>query len=387
MSSDAWQKLKGTYRAAGLAMACGQPAIPKTSRLGLQFFAHTSGAECPLHTTGPETPEHLEVKAAVARAARSLGWEAAMEFPAADRSWIADVMVTHGERRIAVEVQWSRQPAEEFARRQKRYTAAGISCFWLVAEVNAGAAAQAAVPFFVLEGEHGGLRLRLPSIVTSREVPVEDGVREILHHGFRRTAELIAREATVITSRTKCWRAHCGANVTLWRISKLSLRSRCGRVIAIRWENWTPWAKERHEQFFIPVVQRFLDDNGFPGPAGIRVVHSRTTNSEYAALTCPACGTFFGDGLTNWDTHEKEMTVPITGTEKYPLASSTMAVFPDSVAGTIHVCRDVGFGKCQGRSPKAHPKMSVFPPAREPFEAFEDISRSATSHSAPAAQP
>ena len=105
MTSVEWAELKASYRASGLVMSCGQAGIPKTSSLGTQFFAHAPGSDCQAHEGGPESPEHLATKAAVARAAREIGWEAVIEFPAADRSWIADVLVTNGERTIAIEAQ------------------------------------------------------------------------------------------------------------------------------------------------------------------------------------------------------------------------------------------------------------------------------------------
>lgn len=88
MLASGWAELKRNYRASVLVMASGQAGIPKTSRLGTQFFAHKGGVDCQLHEGGPESPEHLATKAAVAQAAREIGWEAVIEFPAADRSWI-----------------------------------------------------------------------------------------------------------------------------------------------------------------------------------------------------------------------------------------------------------------------------------------------------------
>ena len=73
MTSVEWAELKASYRASGLVMSCGQAGIPKTSSLGTQFFAHAPGSDCQAHEGGPESPEHLATKAAVARAAREIG--------------------------------------------------------------------------------------------------------------------------------------------------------------------------------------------------------------------------------------------------------------------------------------------------------------------------
>ncbi|WP_146168402.1 hypothetical protein [Rathayibacter caricis] len=105
-------------------------AVAKTSPLGTQYFAHHRNVENDNHKG--ESADHLRVKAAVMVAARGLGWTAAAEVPAPDRSWIADVLAERDGRRVAFEVQLAGQTAEEYEYRQKRYLAAGVECVWLV---------------------------------------------------------------------------------------------------------------------------------------------------------------------------------------------------------------------------------------------------------------
>lgn len=93
ITAAAWLELKAGYRASGLTMACGQAGIPKTSSLGLQFFAHRPDADCQIHEGGPESPAHLSAESAVAQADRAADWTATIEHLADDRTWIADVMV------------------------------------------------------------------------------------------------------------------------------------------------------------------------------------------------------------------------------------------------------------------------------------------------------
>jgi hypothetical protein len=162
MTTEEWTHLKRDYRATGLTMACGQAGVPKTSRLGSQFFAHKAGADCQLHEGGPESAVHLATKAAVARAAREIGWEAIIESPSPDRTWIADVLVSNGQRTIAVEAQWSPQSLVDFERRQRRYESAGIECIWLAAKVNSLNAH--AVPHHMIEGDVDSLKLWLPGL-------------------------------------------------------------------------------------------------------------------------------------------------------------------------------------------------------------------------------
>ncbi|QTG82076.1 competence protein CoiA [Arthrobacter crystallopoietes] len=123
LSVDEWAALKSRYKQGTLVMTCGQPGIPKNSKLQFQYFAHKPGADCTLHTGGPESPEHLALKAAVASAAKAAGWVAIIEYPGPDRNWIADVLAEKDGRRVAVEIQLSGQQPQEFHRRQERYEA------------------------------------------------------------------------------------------------------------------------------------------------------------------------------------------------------------------------------------------------------------------------
>jgi len=125
-----WKRLAETYRHHHhLVMpCCARAAIPKRSHLGLQFFAHArrEGLGCPR-----ETAQHLQAKDLVARAVVAAGWHAETEAqPVADGP-IADVLAVSGQRRIAIEVQWSRQTYKETERRHHAWHAAGIRDLWL----------------------------------------------------------------------------------------------------------------------------------------------------------------------------------------------------------------------------------------------------------------
>lgn len=127
-----WRELKKVYRAHQLlTYCCDQRAIPKASKLGTRFFAHAREDGC---ATAPETQEHLYLKTIFARAAIEAGWHVAIEQPGGTpdgEAWIADVLCQKGSARVAVEIQWSSQTLEEFARRQERYRSSGVRALWL----------------------------------------------------------------------------------------------------------------------------------------------------------------------------------------------------------------------------------------------------------------
>lgn len=126
ITAEEWAALRGR----DLVMPCGARGIAKRSRLGTRYFAHWR-ADCGFDHK-PETEEHLGAKQAIIAAATAAGWDARDEVRAADGAWIADVLVTRGDRRIAFEVQWSRQGFDDYVRRTERYAQAGVEAVWLI---------------------------------------------------------------------------------------------------------------------------------------------------------------------------------------------------------------------------------------------------------------
>ncbi|QUS59046.1 competence protein CoiA [Pseudovibrio brasiliensis] len=131
MSEDEWIALKRNPERVYLKMpCCGCRAIPKTSKLGTQYFSHWKKGEC---TSAPETAEHLALKTIVAKAAQGQGWnvttERKGETPSGE-AWVADVYCTKGKVKIAFEIQWSRQSEDECNRRTEKYKESGVRCAW-----------------------------------------------------------------------------------------------------------------------------------------------------------------------------------------------------------------------------------------------------------------
>lgn len=129
-----WATMKHPQRGDFHLEACGCPCHPKTSKLGLQSFSHYGNSGC---TSGPETEEHLMMKALIASAADALGYLADVEVrqSQADPEWVADVLMTDGDRMVVVEIQHSPQSPDDYLRRQRRYEEAGLDCVWLSATV------------------------------------------------------------------------------------------------------------------------------------------------------------------------------------------------------------------------------------------------------------
>jgi competence CoiA-like predicted nuclease len=110
---------------------CGAPAIPKTSKLGTQFFAHKTNA-C---GEGKESIEHILCKELIVKGALQAGWKADPEESGCDKeknNWVADVLCSQGSIKIAFEVQLASQTFSEYKRRTERYSNSGVKCLWLI---------------------------------------------------------------------------------------------------------------------------------------------------------------------------------------------------------------------------------------------------------------
>jgi competence protein CoiA len=131
-ASGDWEMLKQAAQVGDFVMPCCRaPAVLKTSINGLPFFAHLSD-EC---ATAPETKWHKAGKVAVLAALNGLGMEGREEVSGRSSTgdkWEADTLFSVDGRTIVVELQRSYQHLRDYIRRQERYKASAVECYWLV---------------------------------------------------------------------------------------------------------------------------------------------------------------------------------------------------------------------------------------------------------------
>ncbi|WP_292391713.1 competence protein CoiA family protein [Mesorhizobium sp.] len=138
LRAQEWAELRSENRRTHhLRMpCCAARVVMKVSPRGQQFFAHQPRGIC---ITAPETEEHLFLKGLAVEAARKAGWTASTEVRGSSptgEEWTADVLATKGNHRVAVEIQWSRQTAQETMRRQQRYRQSGVRSLWLIRKLG-----------------------------------------------------------------------------------------------------------------------------------------------------------------------------------------------------------------------------------------------------------
>ena len=128
LSNNEWNELKkiaSSNRESIKLFCCDNLPYLRISKMGTKHFVHKTKNNC---NWKPESPNHLKSKEIIFKACKEEGWKVEPEFYYND--WIADIFTTDGDKKIAFEVQWSRQTDEETIRRQQKYRKDGIIGIW-----------------------------------------------------------------------------------------------------------------------------------------------------------------------------------------------------------------------------------------------------------------
>lgn len=333
LDDDSWASLRATYRERGLVMACGEPGGP-VERAGTRYFRHK--AACDVHEGGQESPEHLTTKVLVADVAREHGWDAIVEAPAPDRSWIADVMVSRpGSRPVAIEVQWASQAPEEFAARTDRYQRSGVDCVWLVGPMNRDRG------LYNVRGTAEALEMEiLMGFAQAPEfVPLRDALTRWFRSEIRPRYEAVVDAVEVVSAMAKCHNERCGAWFSFWWLGGLQLQTRCGQQGTVSLgARYPTWATDRPESLFQGEVRAAIARSSLPTATEYRAAHSQKSDVDYVAQHCPRCRWHLGDGFIvakrrNWSSYA------------VPVAPARVPLDP-RVTAVQHLCVDAGHGQC-----------------------------------------
>ncbi len=222
---------------------CPDRVVQMRGGAGTRRIQHFSHAPSPTCQFRGETTAHLLAKVEIARACLEAGWAVDIEHAGAD--WRADILAEQGGRRVAFEVQWSRQTLAETEARQARYRTAGVRGCWFFRypprelrrpENDTEFAARPDLPLFVL-AKYGG-RDGYRAQVGGRSHPLRHVVGALLGKriAFRSYRTFLGNHAVdiafygklcpscglgcrlygVASSEGAVPRADCGARVLLW---------------------------------------------------------------------------------------------------------------------------------------------------------------------------
>ena len=123
-----WANLKSGHGKKLKMNCCDTVAIPKTSKYGVQFFAHHSNS-----CGESESVEHQFIKYICLVEMKNNGWHVDAEVTIKNGGDVfrSDVYAINGNEKLAIEVQWSPITSDELTRRNDKYVRAGIKCIWL----------------------------------------------------------------------------------------------------------------------------------------------------------------------------------------------------------------------------------------------------------------
>lgn len=261
---------------------CSSEVTLRRSRKGTQFFAHKALGAC---KTAPETEAHLRLKQIAVEVARAHGWEAATEIAGQcpnGECWTADVLATRGDARVAIEIQWSSQTADETARRQARYALAGVRGLWLMRTL--AAPLSDAVPAVrISEDDVGQFSAHLPSLSVEQTIPVADFLNAAFQGRLKFGLPLGARTILSVQAGTApCW--SCGAFTRVLTDFKVEVGPHDFSFAVADTEDAL--------SLFEPLYGRLRSEYADIGV--IKRRYSKTVGGSYLSNGCAHCDAIFG---------------------------------------------------------------------------------------------
>ncbi|GAA0410517.1 hypothetical protein GCM10009133_18810 [Cocleimonas flava] len=206
-NENSWEKLKSQYKSMGLTMSCcSAKAIPKTSKLGNFYFAHSVKSNC---SSEAESPEHLYIKTLIAKTASKCGWLVKTEWPndpnPKNKIWEADVYCKKNKTQIVFEVQLSYQTNQITLKRQREYTKSGVRCAWFASEQSFDVEylyPNKETPFFLITKPKVGV---IPK-VKNFEVELTDFVEGMLNKRLTWEERPITNTSYIMFFEDECWK-------------------------------------------------------------------------------------------------------------------------------------------------------------------------------------
>jgi hypothetical protein len=212
-NEEHWQALKESRPVIQMS-CCGAAGFMRESSLGTQHFVHCKPSEsC---TSGPETPEHEDLKKIVANAAQKLGWKVKIEAPDPNGKWRADVLATRDQFKVALEIQLSPITAEKIQRRHETYRASGIRARWFLGKDAWTALYSLPDGFHAFHlWPHPSDEPGPPTVLDLNHLPLPDAVSALLkgHFRFCQQERVTTVEGVTILRLEQCFRCKCAFDI------------------------------------------------------------------------------------------------------------------------------------------------------------------------------
>lgn len=296
LTDEQWNNLKKRLKTKASVLilpCCGQEGFLRKSSRGLKHFVHSKSE----HTCDwkPESPEHLKAKIAIIEACKENGWEAIPEFSEAD--WRADVLAIQNNKRIAFEVQWSKQTFEETKYRQDRYKKSNVRGCWFFRtvpyELQEELVADKEIPAFrVSKDDYSNIIAQLDQV----QLPLKSLVDNLLKRKlkFCTHTRLNSRQnVTIIFFEYHCWK--CGKTQHSYCVER-NFSTVCNRSFNVTESMWDSENIDKSPQIQEAVRQFLKTETGKNLKIGtLKDRFSRTVGHSYLSHGCFYCDAIFGD--------------------------------------------------------------------------------------------
>ena len=299
LNDEEWSALKARLKAKEIVLTlpcCGQEGFLRTSNRGLKHFVHLKSANpCDWK---PESAEHLKAKVAIMEACREQGWNAIPEFSEAD--WRADVLAVQGGKRIAFEVQWSRQTYEETRLRQERYKASNVRGCWFfriapkeMSDYDKTLVADKETPAFkIFKDENSNILAQVGKV----QMPLKALISNLLARKLKFCEHIRSapkQKVTIIFFEMKCWK--CGTLQYCYTVEP-SLKSVCNCDFDVERSSWDDHDIDKHPGVYAAVQDFLQTEEGRQLKVGlVKKRYSRTVADSYLSHGCYYCDAIFGD--------------------------------------------------------------------------------------------
>lgn len=299
LNDEEWSALKARLKAKEIVLTlpcCGQEGFLRTSNRGLKHFVHLKSANpCDWK---PESAEHLKAKVAIMEACREQGWDAIPEFSEAD--WRADVLAVQGGKRIAFEVQWSRQTYEATRLRQERYKASNVRGCWFfriapkeMSDYDKTLVADKETPAFkIFKDENSNILAQVGKV----QMPLKALISNLLARKLKFCEHIRMapkQKITIIFFEMKCWK--CGTLQYCYTVEP-SLKSVCNCDFDVERSSWDDHDIDKHPGVYAAVQDFLQTEEGRQLKVGpVKKRYSRTVADSYLSHGCYYCDAIFGD--------------------------------------------------------------------------------------------
>lgn len=275
---------------------CNQDGFLRMSSKGLKHFVHIkSDNTCDWK---PESPEHLKAKIEIIEACKKNGWKAIPEF--SERNWRADVLAIQDNKRIAFEVQWSKQTFEETKFRQAQYKESNVRGCWFfktapkeLRDYDDSLIAHKEIPAFKIFKD---VNSSIVGQLKQTQLPLNELVSSLLKRKLKFCEHIrlkAKQEVTIIFFDTICWSCHKEQHCYTIEQNLLTI---CNQPYHISGSMWDSDDIDKKPQIYEAVKQIVESDVGKNFKIGqLKKRYSNTVQHSYLSHGCFYCDAIFGD--------------------------------------------------------------------------------------------